>query len=46
MCVKLIFRDLNPDFYPLHCISIYTYGVTIVPKVRGLFLEMLGAQTQ
>ena len=46
MCVKFILRDLNPDFYPLHFISIYTCGVTIAPKVRGFFLEMLGARTQ
>ena len=46
MCVKLPPGDLNPDSYPLHLISTYTYGVTIAPRVCGgipyelLFLKM------
>ena len=35
MCVKLPSRDLNPDPYPPHPTSIYTYGVTTAPRVRG-----------
>ena len=35
MCVKLSPRYLNPDPYPPHSTSIYTYKVTTVPKVRG-----------
>ena len=33
MCVNLPFGDLNPDPYPPHLTSTYTYGVTIVPRV-------------
>ena len=33
MCVKLPFRDLNPDSYPPHLTSTYTYEMTIAPKV-------------
>ena len=35
MCVKLPFGDLNLGPYPPHPTSIYTYEVTIAPKVRG-----------
>ena len=33
MCVKFPSEDLNPDSYPPHPISTYTYGVTIALKV-------------
>ena len=35
MCVKLHPKDLNPDPYPQHPTSTYTYGVTIGPRVCG-----------
>ena len=35
MCVKLPLRDLNAGPYPPHPISVYTYGVTITPKMCG-----------
>ena len=35
MCVKLPHGDLNPGPCPPHPTSIYTYGVTTVPRVRG-----------
>ena len=35
MCVKLPPGDLNPDPYSPHPTSIYTYGVTITPRVCG-----------
>ena len=34
MCVKLFFRDLNYDIYPLHPINTYTCGVITAPKVH------------
>ena len=34
MCVKLSSGNLNPDPYTPHPISIYTYGVTTVSRVR------------
>ena len=42
MCVKLSPKDLNPDLYPLHPTSIYTYRVTIAPRVcDGSALSLL-----
>ena len=35
MCVKLLFGDLNPGLCPILLTSIYTFGETIAPKVRG-----------
>ena len=35
MCMKLPPGDLNPNLYPLHSTSIYTYRVTTASKVRG-----------
>ena len=35
MCVKLPLRDLNPDPYPSHLTSTYTYGVTTASRVHG-----------
>ena len=35
MCVKLPYRDLNPDPYPSNPINIYTCEVTIAPRVCG-----------
>ena len=35
MCVKFPVGDLNPDPYPSHPTSIYTYRVTTAPRVRG-----------
>ena len=35
MCVKLLNKDLNSGPYPPHPTSIYTYGVTTTPMVRG-----------
>ena len=35
MCVKLPLGNLNPGPYPPHPTSIYTYGVTIVPRMCG-----------
>jgi len=28
-------RDLNPNIYPSHPTSTYTYGVTTAPTIRG-----------
>ena len=33
MCVNLPFGGLNPNPYPPHLTSTYTYGVTIEPRV-------------
>ena len=33
MRVKFLLEDLNPGPYSLHFTSIYTYGVTIAPRV-------------
>ena len=38
MCVKLPPRNLNPDPYPPHPISIYTYKVTTTPRMCGCAL--------
>ena len=35
MCVKLPLEDLNPNPYPPHPTSTYTYGVTVAPRVCG-----------
>ena len=35
MCVELAPKNLNPGFYLLDHISIYTCGVTIAPKACG-----------
>ena len=35
MCVKHPPENLNPGPYPPHFTSIYIYGVTIKPRVRG-----------
>ena len=33
--MKFLPGDLNPDPYPSHPTSTYTYGVTIAPRVCG-----------
>ena len=35
MCVNLSFGDLYPALAPLHPTNIYTYEMTIAPKVCG-----------
>ena len=35
MCVKLPPGELNPDPYPPHLTSIYTYKMITVPKMCG-----------
>ena len=41
MCVKLPPGDLNPNPYPSHPTSTYTYGVITAPRMHGgsLFLK-------
>ena len=34
MCMKLIFRDLNLNFYPSHLTNIYTCEMTIAIKMH------------
>ena len=37
MYVKLTLENLNPNSYPSHPISTYTYGVIITLRVCGSF---------
>ena len=46
MCVKLLLRDLNSDPYPPHLTSIYTYGVTIAPRVCGDIREQISKRAK
>ena len=47
MCVKLPFGDLNLSSYPPLSTSIYTCGVTTVPKIRsGTFIRFLTLLTR
>ena len=38
MCVNLPPGDLNPNSYPSHLTSTYTYEMTIAPKAYSDFL--------
>ena len=46
MCVKFLLRDLNSDPYPPHLTSIYTYGVTIAPRVCGDIREQISKRAK
>ena len=35
MFIKLLLGDLNSGYCPLYFINIYTYRVTIIPKICG-----------
>ena len=39
--MKLLFRDLNFNFYPSHLTSIYVCEVTIIPRVCGNYFNKL-----
>lgn len=40
--MKFLLGNLNPDFCFLHSIKIYTCGVIITSKVRGIILNLIG----
>ena len=45
MCVNLPPENLNPDPYPPHLTSIYTYKMITVPKMCGniyIYIYILG----